>query len=81
MSEQRRFARLYYAEFKRDYPEVYADDRAFATWVRLLTLCEDAWPARPELPRSVRSPALRVLTDRGLVTVTGDQFEIKGFTV
>lgn len=80
MSEPRRFARFYYPEFKRDYPDIYADDRAFATWMRLLTVAEDSWPASPELPRSVRAAALRTLTDRGLVTVTGDHFELRGFT-
>lgn len=76
---ERRFARFYYPEFKRDYPDIYADDRAFATWMRLLAGAEDAWPATPELPRSVKSAALRMLTDRGLVTVTGDHYELRGF--
>lgn len=78
MSE-RRFARFYYPEFKRDYPDIYADDRAFAAWMRLLVGAEEAWPAVPELPRSVRAAALRPLTECGLVEVDGDRYSLKGF--
>lgn len=83
MSAVRKFARFYYPEFQRDYPDVYADDNAFSAWLRLLVISEQAWPATPELPRSIRPKALRVLTaprERGpLVTVTGHGFAIKGF--
>jgi len=75
----RKFARFYYPEFQRDYPEVYTDDAAFSAWLRLLVIAEQAWPARAELPRSIRPKALRTLTDRGLVAVTGHAFAIKGF--
>lgn len=83
MSAGRKFARFYYSEFQRDYPDVYADDAAFAAWMRLLVIAEQAWPATPELPRSIRPKALRVLTaprERGpLVAVNGHAFAIKGF--
>ena len=74
----RRWARFYFDDFIRDYPEVYADDAAFATWMRLLVVAEKAWPAQPELPRSVRVKSLQKL--RGLVAVGPNfTFSIKGF--
>jgi hypothetical protein len=75
----RRYARFYYAEFMRDYPDVYGDDAAFAAFLRLLTAAEMAWPTTPEIPRSIRAKGLRILTERGLVKVTGHNFVLKGF--
>ena len=77
--EARRFLRFYYPEFMRDYPDVYADDAAFSAFIRLLAAAEMAWPATPELPRSIRPKALRVLTARSLVKVSGHTFALKGF--
>lgn len=65
----RHFARFYYDDFIREFPEVYADDAAFAAWMRLLVRAEKDWPTVPELPRSIRPKALRVLVDAGLVTL------------
>jgi hypothetical protein len=74
----RRYARFYYPEFIRDYPEVYTDDAAFATWMRLLATAEQMWPMTPELPRSVKPRPLARLTERGLVTTDGVTFHVKG---
>jgi hypothetical protein len=81
MTDVRRFARIYYQEFRRDYPEVYADDAAWCAWTRMLIASEEAWPAMPEMPRSVKSKGLRVLVDRGLVTITGTTFVLKGWVL
>lgn len=75
----RRYARFYYPEFMHDYPDVYADDAAFAAFMRLLAAAEMAWPTTPELPRSIRPKALRTLCDRGLIKVVGHTFLLKGF--
>jgi hypothetical protein len=76
--DDRRYARFYYPEFIRDYPEVYADDAAFAAWMRLLVIAEQMWPMPAELPRSVRPRPLRTLVDAGLVSLTGVTFALKG---
>jgi hypothetical protein len=78
-AEMRRFARIYYQEFRRDYPDVYADYAAWAAWTRMLVASEEVWPAMPEVPRSVKPKALRMLVDRGLVTVTGSTVVLKGW--
>jgi hypothetical protein len=76
--DDRRYARFYYPEFIRDYPEVYADDAAFAAWMRLLVIAEQMWPMPAELPRSVRPRPLRTLIEAELVTVSGVTFALKG---
>jgi hypothetical protein len=76
--EHRTYARFYYAEFIRDYPHIYADDSAFASWVRLLATAEAMWPAPAELPRSVRTRTLAKLTSCGLVMTDGLTYRIKG---
>lgn len=77
--DDRRYARFYYAEFIRDYPTVYNDDGAFATWIHLLVIAEQMWPLTMELPRSVKPRALRVLAEAGLVRSDGKSFALKGF--
>lgn len=66
---ERKFARFYYDDFLREYPEVYADDAAFAAWWRLLVAAEQSWPIPPDLPRSVKAKALTVLTTVGLIAL------------
>lgn len=76
----RKFTRLYYDDFIREYPEVYADDAAFAAWVRLLVLAEKMWPATPEIPRSIRPRAMRTLVAAGLVEECGTHsYCVRGF--
>lgn len=65
----RRHARFYYDDFLREYPDVYADNDAFATWMRLLVVSEQTWPLPPELPRSVKGRGLQMLVDAGLVAL------------
>jgi hypothetical protein len=66
---ERRFARFYYDDFLREYPEIYRDDAAFAAWMRLLVASEQAWPIPPEMPRSAKPSAVRTLTVAGLVAI------------
>lgn len=79
--EHRDFARIYYREFRRDYPDIYADTLAFGAWTKMLIASEEAWPAMPELPRSIGAGPLRKLVDRGLVTFAGSTFTLKGWVV
>lgn len=78
----RRFARVYYDDFKRDYPEVYADDALLASWLRLLVEADTVWPAKPELPRAVSDEAIAMLTEAGLIAL-GPRYTyaIKGYDV
>lgn len=67
MKSDRRWVRVYDDDLRRDYPHVWHDDRALATWLRLLSIADKMWPTIPELPRSVRSASLALLVDSGLV--------------
>lgn len=75
----RRFARFYYDDFQRDYPDVYANDAAFSSWMRLLVIAERAWPAPAELPRSISQEAIDALEYFGLIVLgKRDTFSVKG---
>lgn len=78
-SPERLYVRVYHDDLRRDYPKVYADDAALATWLRLLVLIDKMWPSAAELPRSVRAKPLATLIDAGLVTVDGSCFTVRGY--
>lgn len=80
MAESRPYARIYYQDLKRDYPEVWFDPTALSTFVRLLTEAEIAYPAEPELPRSIRRADLSILTACGLIQVVNGHgvYRVKG---
>ena len=72
------YSRLYH-RFSVEFPDIYSDDRALATWIRLLLLADASWPMRPPLPRSVKERQLQHLASAGLVEVVGDdQYTIRG---
>ena len=71
------YSRLYH-RFSQEFPSIYKDDRAFATWVRLLLLADASWPMRPPLPRSVKDGPLKALLDAGLLEVDGDEYVMRG---
>lgn len=77
-NERRPYARFYYGDFKRDYPECFADPAVLGTYIQLLSLAEATWPALPDLPRAVRARPLAILVGRGLVAVSGMTYTVKG---
>lgn len=79
MKVDRHYVRVYHDDLVRDYPDIYADDGALATWLRLLVLADKMWPTPAELPRSVKMRPLRLLVDRRLVElVEPHSFRIRG---
>lgn len=76
---ERRWARVYYDDLKRDYPDVWRDNDALASWLRLLVIAEVAWPSEPELPRSINHRILSKLVDAGLIATGPDYtFAVRG---
>lgn len=71
------YSRLYH-KFSREFPTVYADDAALASWVRLLLVADASWPMRPPVPRSVKARPLAVLVKLGLVILDGDNYTVLG---
>ncbi len=78
MSEDRKYVRVYFNDLIRDYPEVWADDAALATWLRLLATADPMWPTPPELPRSAKARIVSRLAASGLLQVVGGRFTVKG---
>jgi hypothetical protein len=77
---RRRFARVYYDELERDYPQLYYSADLGWSWLRLLVLCEKAWPSLPELPRWLRIKDYRRLVELGaLIPEAQHRFTIKGW--
>ena len=75
----RPFARVYYVDLERDYPEVYHDDHLYATWGRLLAIAEAMWPVVPEIPRSAKAAYVKALVATSLVIRDGAYgYRIKG---
>ena len=76
----RPYVRVYHDALMTDYPEVYGNDGALATWLRLLVIADKMWPAPAELPRWARAKALAILTESGLVQLMPPHcFRIKGY--
>lgn len=76
----RTYVRIYYIDLQRDYPQVWFDPTALATWIRLLTRMDQSWPAAPELPTGVRKADLGILTSCGLVALNGHgTYLLKGY--
>lgn len=79
-TSKRRFARIYFDDLEKDYPEVWFDPTGLSTFVRLLALSEKAWPGLPEFPRAVRRSDLALLERLGLVTPTDhNRYSMKGW--
>lgn len=74
------FSRVYWRVIDDPkFVEVYADDHAFALWVRLLMAHDMAWPASAALPFGTKRSALKMLTDAGIVDlVPGSRFRVHG---
>jgi hypothetical protein len=67
VKSDRRYVRVYDDDLRRDYPEVWTDDRAIATWLRLLSVADKMWPTIPEIPRYIKPGPLAILVGCGLV--------------
>lgn len=80
MSERAPYSRVYWSIVDDPkFSHVYDDDRALATWLRLLLLADQAYPASATLPRGVNEKALRILVGAELVDLgSGHRFRIHG---
>ena len=80
MSE-RPFARVYYVDLQRDYPSVWDDDEALATWLRLLAHADALWPISPYIPHGTNPTGLTRLRRKGLVSLRNGRYNVKGYEV
>jgi hypothetical protein len=79
MKSDRHYVRVYDDDLRRDYPQIWRDDKALSTWLRLLSLADKMWPTSPELPRTAGASSLAVLAESGLVELLPDHcYRIRG---
>ena len=77
---ERPYSRVYHSIVDdAKFATVYDDDRRLATWLRLLIVAEQAYPASAYIPQGTNRSAIRALVDAGLVDLgTGSRFRIHG---
>ena len=79
MSDERKYVRVYYQIIDDDrFAHVYSDDAALAAWLRMLLDADALWPASASLPRSLPRRVLQVLTESGLIEVSGSRLRVHG---
>lgn len=76
------YVRVYYRIIEDPkFAAVYDDDRALATWLRLLLYADAMFPAPAILPLRCNSKALKTLVDAELIDLLpGDRYRIHGLT-
>ncbi len=77
MAKSDPYSRIYW-RFIDEYPAIYDDELALATWVKLLILADGTYPSAAPLPRWVDDSPLSLLVDAGLVIMEGQRYRIKG---
>lgn len=80
MSERQPYSRIYWSIIDDPkFASVYDDDRRLATWLRLLMVADQAYPASPSVPFGTDKKTLNHLVECGLIILgTGYRFRIKG---
>jgi hypothetical protein len=79
MNDDRKYVRVYYSIIDDwRFAHVYSDDAALAAWLRMLLDADALWPASASLPKRLSARVLRILTDSGLIEVTGTRFRVHG---
>lgn len=66
--EDRKYVRVYTTIIDDErFRDVYPNDAAIGTWLKLLLTADAVWPASCDLPRWVRPSNLNLLVDAGVV--------------
>ena len=61
------------------FATIYDDDRRLATWLRLLIVAEQAYPASAYIPAGTHRASVTALVDAGLIDLgTGSRFRVHG---
>jgi len=79
-ARQDRFVRLKYDKLEEEHPLVWFDPTALATYARLLSACDKAWPSMPELPVAAKRADLELLRrEQLLVDQPHRRFTLRGY--
>lgn len=80
MTDRAAYSRVYWSIIDDPrFATVFDQDRALATWLRLLLGADAIWPSSAHIPTGTNPKALAILIDAGLVEVgTGRRYRIHG---
>ena len=80
MGEQQAYVRIYWSIIDDPkFVDVYDNDAALATWLRLLISADASWPASASIPAAARRVPLALLVGAGLVDLMqGGRYRIHG---
>ena len=80
MGERAPYSRVYWTIIDDErFANVYKSDAALATWLRLLLIADQSWPASAHIPARSSRRAVRLLSAAGLIeTIPGQLFRIHG---
>ncbi len=80
MSDRGPYSRIYHSIIDdAKFATIYDDDRRLATWLRLLIVAEQAYPASGNIPTGTHRASLSALVDAGLLDLgAGSRFRVHG---
>lgn len=80
MSERAPYSRVYHSIVDDPkFSTVYDDDRRLATWLRLLIVAEQAYPASANIPQGTHGASVLALVEAGLIDLgTGSRYRVHG---
>jgi hypothetical protein len=80
MSERAAYSRVYWSIADDEkFADIYGNNDHLATWLRLLLIADQAFPASAHLPMNVRKGSREALVKSGLIdAVSGDRYRIHG---
>lgn len=62
-----RFIFVYHEDLQQNYPALWDDNAALATWLRLFALADKQWPSPAEMPRAAKASIVKRLVEYGLI--------------
>jgi hypothetical protein len=79
MSDRAPYSRVYWGIVDDDkFQTVYDDDRHLATWLRLLLVADQSWPASAHLPAGCRRSSVAELERVQLIDLAGNRYRVRG---
>lgn len=74
-----RFVLVFHEDLIANYGAVWDDDRALATWLRLIALADKQWPSPAEMPRAAKASIVRALVAAGLIEeLPNHRYKVRG---
>jgi hypothetical protein len=80
MSERAPYSRVYWAIIDDEkFKSIYDDNNHLASWMRLLLIADQAWPASAHMPANVRRASVAALVKAELIDLLdGGRYRIRG---